>query len=559
MKKYLFLIFAIYIMTSCAMPNNSKEDNSVSNEEMIDPEKEARLVGNEQQVFSVSTLEKILSNGNQVCSPLGIEVLYDIMKTGSRGQTYAELDSLLGIKGGSGKFIAEDLALPSDTKGTFVSMANLVVLNKNFTLKEDYKEKVASLYDSEIWSRDFASSSTLNEINKWAEKKTNGMIKKGIDDLRPDAAMSAVNALYFNGKWVNEFNESYTIPTVFHQSGKKVKVDMMAQTEHFPYLKTKSFQLLALPYSERICKDARIKDFSLYVFLPLQGYGFGPILEYLKGKNIGEIRQEMIAYGDKYFSESYPEVEVRLPKFETETEIDVVSLLKEFGIKSCFGLQADFGDISDEGVYIDESKQKAVIRVDEKGTEAAAVTSVVLSKACVEQTKRAYFHADHPFIYVIASHNPDVIFFIGQYSDGKICKDGNWITDTDIKGAYKLSFKEDEIKTVEDDNPDRVYDICDEMPKYPGGFEALKKYIRDNIKYPEDAIDACILGRVVVRFIVEKDGSISNPRVIRSLYPSMDKEALRIVSSMPKWIPGSIGGKTVRAEYNIPVSFRQTE
>ena len=92
------------------------------------------------------------------------------------------------------------------------------------------------------------------------------------------------------------------------------------------------------------------------------------------------------------------------------------------------------------------------------------------------------------------------------------------------------------------------------MPSFPGVNEAFMKFIKDNITYPDP--EACVQGRVVVKFIVERDGSISHAQIARSLDPIFDKEALRVVNNMPKWIPGKQNGKTVRVSYNVPVSFR---
>ena len=92
------------------------------------------------------------------------------------------------------------------------------------------------------------------------------------------------------------------------------------------------------------------------------------------------------------------------------------------------------------------------------------------------------------------------------------------------------------------------------MPEFPGGTNALLKFLADNIKYPNT--DACVQGRVIVEFIVNKDGSLSDFRVVKSLAPEFDKEALRVLKLMPKWIPGMQLGKPVRVKFTVPVKFR---
>ena len=101
-----------------------------------------------------------------------------------------------------------------------------------------------------------------------------------------------------------------------------------------------------------------------------------------------------------------------------------------------------------------------------------------------------------------------------------------------------------------------VFDVVEVMPQYPGGPIAMLKYLMENIKYPEQAMKEGIQGRVTVRFIVEKDGSISDVKPILSVHPLLNKEAVRVVESMPKWSPGKQNGKPVRVRFNVPVMFK---
>ena len=104
--------------------------------------------------------------------------------------------------------------------------------------------------------------------------------------------------------------------------------------------------------------------------------------------------------------------------------------------------------------------------------------------------------------------------------------------------------------------PDNVFDEVDEMPQFPGGMAGLMQYLSSSIRYPIDAKESGAQGRVIVSFIVEKDGSISNARVTKPTYSSLDDEALRVISAMPKWTPGKQNGEAVRVKYSFPVSFR---
>ena len=102
----------------------------------------------------------------------------------------------------------------------------------------------------------------------------------------------------------------------------------------------------------------------------------------------------------------------------------------------------------------------------------------------------------------------------------------------------------------------KVFDVVEEMPSFPGGQGALMSYLASNIKYPVVAQENGVQGRVIVSFVVERDGSISDVRVARSVDPSLDREAQRVVKSMPRWSPGKQNGSTVRVKYTVPVVFR---
>ena len=126
--------------------------------------------------------------------------------------------------------------------------------------------------------------------------------------------------------------------------------------------------------------------------------------------------------------------------------------------------------------------------------------------------------------------------------------------------AMRANVQKKVVKTTKTtkkaDASNKVYEVCEQMPTFPGGDAALMKYLSENVKYPALAIKAQEQGRVVVSFTVEKDGAISDVKVARSVTPSLDAEAVRVVKAMPKWTPGKQGGQLVRVRYNVPVSFK---
>ncbi len=134
-------------------------------------------------------------------------------------------------------------------------------------------------------------------------------------------------------------------------------------------------------------------------------------------------------------------------------------------------------------------------------------------------------------------------------------------------GAFTVEGNDEtaEVKHVEEkiaepepvkEEETKVFDVVEQMPSFPGGPSALMQYLNSNIKYPVVAEENGVQGRVVCTFVVEKDGSITDVRVVKSVDPSLDKEAARVVKAMPKWIPGKQNGSAVRVKYTVPVTFR---
>ena len=121
-----------------------------------------------------------------------------------------------------------------------------------------------------------------------------------------------------------------------------------------------------------------------------------------------------------------------------------------------------------------------------------------------------------------------------------------------------LKAKED-IKAPEPpkhEEETKIFTVVEQMPLFPGGDAALMAYLRDNIHYPTVAAENGVQGRVVVGFVVERDGSITDVNVLRSVDPSLDREAMRVVKGMPRWTPGKQNGSAVRVKYQVPVTFR---
>ena len=132
----------------------------------------------------------------------------------------------------------------------------------------------------------------------------------------------------------------------------------------------------------------------------------------------------------------------------------------------------------------------------------------------------------------------------------------NVIGNDEIDGEVLKAKEEIAQPEPPKEEENKVFDVVEEQPSFPGGQGALMQWLRDNIKYPVIAAENGVEGRVIVQFVVSKTGSISDVRVARGVDPSLDKEAIRVVSSMPKWTPGKQNGTTVNVRYTLPVTFK---
>ena len=205
---------------------------------------------------------------------------------------------------------------------------------------------------------------------------------------------------------------------------------------------------------------------------------------------------------------------------------------------------------------VDEAKNKPItfqVVFSPEDSPIAGVTVLIVETGkpvkSAETDKDGKFVLDNPVVGSL------VTFTIVNYSKGiRITKDMVAKGDV-VKVAFEANRSEKEEPEGTPD-PNKAYDVVDEMPQFPGGPSALFEFISKNIQYPKEAEDANLQGRVIVTFVVEKDGSVSNAKVVRPIDPLLDAEALRVVNSMPKWIPGKQNGEAFRVKYTIPVTFR---
>lgn len=346
-----------------------------------------------------------------IISPISITYALGMLNNGAAGNTQAQINKVLGFEHFGADSINSfckkmmDIAPKLDSL-TKVMISNNIYMNEYYRLKDDFVRKAKTYYYAEPETRDFGDGQTMDVINKWASDHTEKMIPKVLDpsNYKPNAVSYLLNAIYFKGTWKYKFDKNYTQDEDFHLAGntQEIKIlPMMHQTEDFYYAQTNDYQALRLPYGNG--------SYQMTVLLPISDSQYY-ILPQVPGK---ETWNKLNSKMEK------TKVDVRLPRFETDTDIDLPGIMSELGMPDAFiPNQADFSNFCDIPTYIELMKQVAKIKLDEEGSEAAAVTVIGMKDNAIGGSAPDFvtFHADHPFMYVISESSTGAIFFIGRYT-----------------------------------------------------------------------------------------------------------------------------------------------
>ncbi|MCR5680010.1 MAG: serpin family protein [Prevotella sp.] len=345
---------------------------------------------------------------SQVLSPISIVFALGMLNNGADGETLAQINNVLGFADtgadGINNFCYKMLNMaPNLDPLTKVMIANTVFLNKRYELQTEFVRKSNTFYNANPETRDFYDGKTLDVINQWASDHTEKMIEKVLDEtsFAPDAVSYLLNAIYFKGSWAKKFDKAKTVEEPFAHAGfteELTYVDMMRQTSDFEYAETDDCQALRLPYGNG--------SFQMTVILPKEQSNALPKVP---------TAEEWLLLNNKMDPQL---VDVSLPRFETDTDIDLKPIMTKLGMVDAFDeKKADFSYFCNRPVYIDLMKQVAKIKVDEEGTEAAAVTVIGVALTSIgTEPMPVVFHANHPFLYVISEKQTGAVFFIGQYT-----------------------------------------------------------------------------------------------------------------------------------------------
>ncbi len=370
-------------------------------------------------------------SGNLFFSPLSIHAALSMTYAGARGETAAQMGQVLAFEYAPDEGIehaayhqlltalndvpttAFDTVEDGERTTVERPVFELVVANRlwgqqGFSWNPGYIRLTEREYLAGLEEVNFRTDAegARNTINGWIEETTRERIKNLIPSGALDAMTRLVltNAIYFKANWQDVFEERATKPEPFHLAdGSTTDVPMMHQTERFGYSETENWQALAMPYEQNAL--------SMLVILPADREGAMDATE--RQLASGELLEALE-------SMQRPKVQVWLPKFSITQELDLGATLQAMGMPLAFSDQADFGGMTPEAeLMISKALHKAFVEVDEKGTEAAAATAVVMSltSAPVEPEKPKVFRADRPFIFLIRHNASGAILFAGRVMD----------------------------------------------------------------------------------------------------------------------------------------------
>ena len=375
----------------------------------FDAPKEIELADGEQELinsnndFAFNLFREARRDTSCVLSPLSITYALGMLNNGADGQTLQEINQTLGF-GEAGadainafcqKMLKEANTLDAKTKAL---LANTIFVNEGlgYRLQDGFIDKVNTYYNAQPQNRDFNDGETMDVINQWASDHTEGMIPTVLDTLTydPFAVSYLLNALYFKGIWSSPFKAD---ETRYEPFGGGLEVPMMHISKAFGYAENDLYQAVRLPYGDGA--------YRMDVFLPREGKTVGDVLSALDGSN----------WQPKY---QHTLLDLKLPRFETSTNQDLNEIMSDLGMPTAFKEEyAEFPYFCNSPVYIGKMFQMAKIKLDEQGTEAAAVTVIIVAPTSMPPVPKP-FYVNRPFLYVISEQSTGTIFFIGQYSGG---------------------------------------------------------------------------------------------------------------------------------------------
>ena len=358
--------------------------------------------------FALDIFKKVIDNSiesdNLIISPLSISTALSMTLNGANGATRDAMLTALRQNGLTPEIInnaykdLNDALLKVDQR-VLITIANSVWTENNFVVKKPFTDILTQYYNAEAKSFDIKDPSVPSQVNGWIESKTNGLIKNMINELDSRTVMLLINAIYFKGMWLCQFDKGSTIQGSFYKpDGTVSEVPVMKQTSEFKIYDGEGFTLAEFPYGQG--------NFAMDVILPDDINGIKNIMPLINDTSFKSWINQM----------TKKNTELSFPRFKYIYKKELKDILSEMGMGIAFTDQADFSNISDNSPQLSFVLHQAMIETNEEGTEAAAATVVGFITTSMPAGP-FILNIDHSFLYVIRETTTNSILFMGKVAD----------------------------------------------------------------------------------------------------------------------------------------------
>jgi serpin B len=390
-RRSVLLSGAALALCACAAPNPSTPSEAIP---VFDPAQDDFGTGLYKAVAAAP--------GNQFVSPYSVSSAFALVYPGAGRQTASEIAAVFGFDASPQTEAQQTRALSeglrSQTGGSDFTVANAAWVEQSMQLRSDYARTIRDTISGVIEPVPFIAdqAAALRTINAWAARETHDRIPEILSNQNPDRRLVLTNAVYFKGKWADQFAAGATRDGEFFTSAEtRVRARLMHQLTHARYFETPSFQAADLDYDEGA--------FALAIFLPRQRMGLAAFERELTSAGLD-------AWMNELAGAETPRLDLTLPKVEMRANYTLNDALQAMGVRQAFTFDADFSAITaDDRLMISQVIHKTFLSIDEEGTEAAAVTAVDIVTTAAPSgpppPPPIEFKADHPF-FIVLHHKP---------------------------------------------------------------------------------------------------------------------------------------------------------
>ncbi|HOP69282.1 MAG TPA: serpin family protein [Bacillota bacterium] len=404
MKVIAALLISLLLLLLPGCSGEPGSGNSLTTEDyQLEAVSQDLVSANNGFAFAVfKTLNEEEKQENLFISPFSIATALTMTYNGARGTTREAMARTLGYDSLELEAINKSyLNLLSYLGGTDpkirLNIANSLWIREGAPIKEDFIDRNQEYFQAQVEALDFSKAAAVEQINNWISQATQGKIQRMLEPpIPPDVVLYLINAIYFKGQWAGPFDPERTFDADFTTgSGEKATVKMMTRRGKAGYLEAEGYKAAKLPYGGG--------KMAMYCLLPDEGTEINELAAQLDAQEWDKIRREIAEMED---------VLLQMPRFKVEYGIkNLNDALKALGMEEAFGGTADFSGMG-EGLYISRVLHKAVIEVNEEGSEAAGATVVEMRETAALEPAR--FIADRPFLFIIAEEETGSILFMGK-------------------------------------------------------------------------------------------------------------------------------------------------